>query len=109
MNWTECGSTGDTIEYSSKFWDSYIIESQQLIRHILQTGRYAGVESVRGDIGWRTVKERLIKTQPMHKIWLEKMAADCHAMKVYNHIGYENKWKLCEEHKYMWSQEMVDG
>ena len=45
----------------------------------------------------------------MHEIRLEKMAADCHAMKVYNHIGYENKWKLCEEHKYMWSQEIVDG
>ena len=60
-------------------------------RIALGANGYVGVEAVRGDMGWSTFEERLIKTQLKYKIRLEKMQADRLAKKVYNHVGYKNK------------------
>ena len=61
-------------------------------RIALAASRYTGVEAIRGDMGWSTFEERLMKNQLEYKIRLERMNNKRYARKVYNEIGKGGKW-----------------
>ena len=58
----------------------------------LGANRYAAVEAIRGDMGWSTFEERLMKNQLKYKARLERMNSKRYAKKVYKEIGLGSKW-----------------
>ena len=62
----------------------------------LGANRYVGQEAIRGDMGWSTFEERLMKGQMKYKIRLEQMDNNRWAKKVYKKLGKNSKWmKKC--------------
>ena len=52
-------------------------------RVALGANRYVGVEAIRGDMGWSTFRERVMKGKMNYKIRLERMPEERIAKKVY--------------------------
>ena len=62
----------------------------------LGANRYVVQEAIRGDMGWSTFEERLMKGQMKYKIRLERMDNSRWAKKVYKKLGKNSKWmKKC--------------
>ena len=77
--------------------------------------RYAAVESLRGDMGWSTFRERLTKATLRYKIRLERMDDTRLARQVYLWNGCKRRWakrcmKVVEGNglNLWWMYEMVD-
>ena len=68
----------------------------RVARMALNAPRYTAIETLRGDMGWSTFRERLIKSTLRYKISLERIADERIARKVYlwNESGSKSR-KRC--------------
>ena len=63
-------------------------------RVALGANRYVGVEAIRGDMGWSTFRERVMKGKMNYKIRLERMPEERIAKKIYEFNGSKSKWSM---------------
>ena len=69
----------------------------KLGRVALGANGYAGVEAVRGDMGWSLFYERCMKGKLLYKIRIDKMEEDRWVKKIHLVIGSQSKWmKMCK-------------
>jgi hypothetical protein len=62
-------------------------------RVALGANRYVGVEAIRGDMGWSTFRERVMKSGMNYKIRLERMDRERWPRKVYEWNSGKSKWE----------------
>ena len=61
-------------------------------RVALGANKYVGVEAIRGDMGWSTFRERVMKGKMNYKIRLERMPNERIAKKVYEWNVSKSRW-----------------
>ena len=59
----------------------------------LNAPRYTAMEALRGDMGWSTFRERLVKSTLKYKIRMERMDDERKERKVYLWNESGNKWR----------------
>ena len=73
--------------------DKLEVGQNRVARMALNAPRYAALENLRGDRGWSTFRERVIKATLGYKIRLERMQDERIARKVYPWNESGNKWR----------------
>ena len=78
-------------------WTAAEIKRMEIIQNkvgrlALGSNKSAGVEAIRGDMGWSTFEERLMKSQLNYKVRLEKMNEGRWAKKISMVVGDKSKW-----------------
>ena len=83
----------DVIAWNENEIDRLEVGQNRVARMALKAPRYTAVEALRGDMGWSTFKERVIKSTLRYKIRLERMADERLARKVYLWNESGSKWR----------------
>ena len=84
----------DTINWSVEETNKLELFQNKVGRMGLGANKIVGVESIRGDMGWSSFKERLFKGKLKCKIRLEKMDDDRWAKKCYQEVGTKSRWNM---------------
>ncbi|MPC23223.1 hypothetical protein E2C01_016262 [Portunus trituberculatus] len=73
----------DAIAWNESEIDKLEVGQNRIGRMALNTQRYTAVEALRGDMGWSTFRERLVKATLRYKVRLERMDDERIVRKVY--------------------------
>ena len=83
----------DVIAWNESEIDKLEVGQSRVARMALNAPRYTAVEALRGDMGWSTFRERLIKATLRYKVRLERMDDARIARKVYLWSESGSKWR----------------
>jgi hypothetical protein len=83
----------NVLKVSASECDKLEVVQNRVGRVALGANRYVGVEAIRGDIGWSTFIERVMKSCLNYKIRLERMDCERWARKVYEWNSGKSKWE----------------
>ena len=82
----------EVIVWNESEIDKLEVGQNRVARMALNAPRFAAVEALRGDMGWSTFRERLVKATLRYKVRLERMENARLARKVYLWDMRESKW-----------------
>ena len=86
----------DVMVWNESEIDKLEVAQNRVARMALNAPRYTAVEALRGDMGWSTFRERLVKATLRYKVRLERMDESRIARKVYLWNIMDSKWaKKC--------------
>ncbi|MPC72494.1 hypothetical protein E2C01_066803 [Portunus trituberculatus] len=94
----------DVIAWNKREIDKLEVGQCRVARLALNAPRYTAVEALRGDMGWSSFRERLIKVTLRYKVRLERTDDARIARKVYLWSESGSKWrKRCMRMREEWS------
>jgi hypothetical protein len=83
----------NVLKVSPSECDKLDVVQNRVGRVALGANGYVGVEAIRGDVGWSTFRERVMKSCLNYKIRLERMDSERWARKVYEWNSGKSKWE----------------